>query len=145
MLGIEGDDPPASGATGGLNADAVRKRGGQQAIGIGVAQIVFCQKRELFQIVHRADVRRSDAFFLHQIAVVGDVVIYALHSLHQALILPRQNLFPGRTFDLGLIIMLHSLFVPFLSRAKTFGLFFLIIPFFPPLEKKKQQISAFFS
>ena len=128
VLRIERDDTPARGAGGGLDADAVGKRSCKKSVRIGFAQVVFCEERQLVQILQTSDIRGRQSFLLHFFAVVGDIVPDVFHLLQQALVLPCADLLAAGAFDLGLIVSLHSWspYVGFLFSgvlAKTEGFF----------------------
>ena len=108
MLGIEGDDAFAGGAGGGLDANAVLQVRAQQAVGIGVPQVGFAEERKLLDVIHGFDIVRSDAFFFHQVMIVGDVVPYVADLLTQLFVLDLQNFLPGRRFDFRLEIPFHQ-------------------------------------
>ena len=114
LLGIEGDDTLAGGAGCRLDADAVLEVSPQKPIGICYAQVFFAEERELFDIIYALYVLGLYSLFVHEIAVVGDVVIDVPHLLYDLLVLDRKDFLPGCGLDLFLIIVLHLL-APFLS------------------------------
>ncbi len=107
VLGIEGHHPASGGTGGGLNAHAVLQRRGQQAVGVGVPQVVLGEEGQLVQVLHALDVRGGHALFLHLLAVVGHIVPHMLYLLDQALVLPRQDLLPRGALNFRLIVTLH--------------------------------------
>ena len=64
------------------------------------------------KIVHRLDIVRRHALFLHLFPVVGHVVIYAPYLLYQLLALDLFDLFYGCCLDLLLKIMFCQSKVP---------------------------------
>ena len=53
VLGVEGHHPLAGGARGRLDAHAVLQRPGQQAVGVGLPQVVLGDEGQLVEVVHR--------------------------------------------------------------------------------------------
>ena len=92
MLGVESHHPPAGGAGGRLDTDAVLQRAGQQAIRIGLPQIVFAEEGEFVQVFQAMDVIGGDPFGLHLGPVIGDIVIDIAHLLNQQLTLVGPDL-----------------------------------------------------
>ena len=107
MLGIERHHPPPGGTGGGLNAHTVRQGLGQQAVGIGIPQVVLGEEGQLIEVLHALDAVRRDPLFLHLPAIVGHVVPHVPHLLYQALVLPRQDLLPGGGLNFGLVVAFH--------------------------------------
>ena len=104
LLSVEGHHPLASGARGGLDADAVLQGHPHQPVGVSIPQVRLGEEGQLVQVVAGLDIRRCDPLLLHLFAVVGHVVPHMLDLLYQALVLPGLDLFPGRSLDLRLII-----------------------------------------
>ena len=107
VLGVEGHHPLAGGARGGLDADAVLQGPGQQAVGVGLPQVVLGEEGELVEVLHALYVVGGDALLLHLLPVVGDGVPHVPHLLDQALVLPGQDLLPAGTLDLRLVVTFH--------------------------------------
>ena len=120
MLGVKGHHPAPCGARCGLDADAVFQGPGQQAVRIGVSQVVLGQERQLAQILHALDVLRGEAFFLHFCTVVGHIVPHMAHLSDQALVLPCQDLLPVRGLDFFLIVPFHMFFSFLFVRSVHF-------------------------
>ena len=118
FLGIECDNALAGGAGSGLDADAVLEVSPQKSIGIRYAQVFFAEERELFDVVYTLYVLGLYSLFVHEIPIVGDVVIDVLHLLNDLLVLDLKDFLPGRGLDLFLIIVLHFVgSFPFLKNA----------------------------
>ena len=62
----------------------------------------------LFDIINTLNVFRLYSFFVHQIAVVGDIVIDMFHLLDDLFVLDFENLLAGRGLDLFLVIVFHG-------------------------------------
>ena len=103
MLGVESHHPPAGGAGGRLDTDAVLQRAGQQAIRIGLPQIVFAEEGEFVQVFQAMDVIGGDPFGLHLGPVIGDIVIDIAHLLNQQLTLVGPDLVLGHGFNFRLV------------------------------------------
>ena len=107
FLCIESDNALTGCAGSGLDADAVLEISAEKAVGIGFAEVVFAKERKLFDVVYALDVFRLNSFLVHQIAVVGDIVIDIFHLLDNLFILDLENL-PARCgLDLFLVIVFH--------------------------------------
>ena len=122
LLGIEGHNALSGGAGSGLNADAVLEIRAQKAVGIGFAEIVFGEERKFLDVVNALYVFRLYTFLVHQIAVVGDIVVDVFHLLYDLLVLDLQDLLAGRGLDLFLVIVLHfeAPFLAFVGIAVIF-------------------------
>ena len=59
-------------------------------------------------VVYALDVFRLNSFFVHQIAVVGDIVIDIFDLLDDLFVLDSENLLAGRGLDLFLVIVFHG-------------------------------------
>ena len=116
FLGVESDDALSGGAGSGLNADALLEVRAEKAVGIGFAEIVFAKERELFDVVYAPDVFRLYSFLVHQIAVVGNVVVDIFHLLYNLFVLDSENLLAGRGLDLFLVIVFHGGSFPWLKQ-----------------------------
>ena len=108
MLGVEGDHALTGGAGSGMDADAVLQVRTQQAVGIGIPQIRLAEEGKFMDVIHTFNIIRRDAFLLHQMTVVGDIVPDMLNLPDDLLILDFQDLFARGGFNLRLIILLHG-------------------------------------
>ena len=92
LLCIEGDDTFSGGAGGGMDADTVFEVGSHKSVGVSLTQVVLGQERKLSDVVNTPDVFRTDSLFVHQIAVVGHVVIDIFDLFDDFFILDRDDL-----------------------------------------------------
>ena len=98
-----------SGSAGsGLDADAFLEVCAEKTVGICFTEVIFAQERELLDIIDTLNVFRLYSFFVHQIAVVGDIVIDMFHLPDDLFVLNFENLLAGRGLDLFLVIVFHG-------------------------------------
>ena len=109
MLRVKSHDTLTGGAGSGLNPHAVLQGHTQQAIGIGLPQIVLAQKRQLVQIRHTLDIRRRHTLFFHFLPVVRHIVPNMLHLSHQPLILQLSQLIMGHSLNFLLVVISHKM------------------------------------
>ena len=107
VLGVEGHHPLARGAGGGVDADAVLHGLAHKAVGVSVPQVSLAEEGELGEVRDALDVVGGHALLLHLLPVVGHVLIDPADLVHQTIALPSGDLFPGRAFDLGLVVVFH--------------------------------------
>ena len=107
FLGIESDNALSGRAGSGLDADALLEVCAEKAVGIGLAEVVFAKERELSDVVYALDVFGLYSFLVHQIAVVGDIVIDVFHLLDNLFVLDSENLLARCGLDLFLVIVFH--------------------------------------
>ena len=89
-----------------MDADAVLQVSAQHAIWIGIPQVGFAEEGKLTDVIHAFDVIRCEAFLLHQMAVVRDVLPDMADLSENLFILDLQDFFPWSRFDFRLIILL---------------------------------------
>ena len=116
LLCVESDYALSGRAGSGLDADAFLEVCAEKAVGIGFAEVVFTQERKLMDVVYTLDVFRLNSFFVHQIAVVGDIVIDIFDLLDDLFVLDSENLLAGRGLDLFLVIVFHGGSFPWLKQ-----------------------------
>ena len=80
LLGVGDDDGLAGGAAGGVQADHLLHRAGEQAERIGVAQVGLDGERQVRDVVERAQVGRGEAALLHALAEQLHVVVGRAHD-----------------------------------------------------------------
>ena len=81
-------------AGSGLDTDTVLEICSEQAVGICFSQVILGQERELADVIDTLDVFGLYTLLIHQIAVVGDIVIDVFYLLDNLLILDFENFFP---------------------------------------------------
>ena len=94
LLRVEGDDTFAGSAGSGLDADTILEICSEQAIRICFAQIVFGEEREFLNVIDTPDVFGLYTFLIHQVTVVGDIVVDIFNLFDNLLILDLENFFP---------------------------------------------------
>jgi len=93
MLCIEGDDALAGRSARGLDAHALGERFAEQAVWVGLAQVVFADEWQFVEVVQTFDVLGLHSVFVHFSAVVGRVLIGVLDCLYKSFALPFFDLF----------------------------------------------------
>ena len=116
FLCIKSNHTLSGGAGSGLDADAFLEVCAEKPVGICFTEVIFAQERELFDIINTLNVFRLYSFLVHQIAVVGDIVIDMFHLLDDLFVLDFENLLAGRGFDLFLVIVFHGGSFPWLKQ-----------------------------
>ena len=94
VLGIERDHALAGGAACGMDPDTVGQRCGHQPKRIRVAQVVLCQKRQLFEIGKGGDILVRQTRVDHFLPVIRVVVPDSAERVQKSLLLPCVDLFP---------------------------------------------------
>ena len=92
LAGIAHDRGITGGAGRSVDADDFALRGGLQAEGIIVPQILLGREREFHDIIDRADVAWGEVHLLELVAVERDIVVDILHNLVQPLALQLSHL-----------------------------------------------------
>ena len=122
FLCVESDNA-LSGSTGcGLDADTVLEVSAQKAVGIRFAEVIFGQERKLVDVIDALNIFGFHAFLVHEIAVVGDIVIDIFDLLHNLFVLDLEDLFAGGGFDLFLVIVFHNSSFPCFEVTSARGL-----------------------
>ena len=107
-VGIADDGMFAGRAAGGVQADDFRQRHGEQTVRIVVAHILLRDEGQLAEVVHRADLFRQQAGFLHLFPVKGNLPVNAANLLHQSGGLQFGHLGPGHGFDRFVPVQIRS-------------------------------------
>ena len=94
LLCIESDNALAGCAGSGLDADAVLEICSEQAVGICFTKVVFGQERKFSDIVDTLDVFGFYTLLIHQVSVIGNIVIDVFYLFDNLLILDFENFFP---------------------------------------------------
>ena len=100
-----------------MDADTVLEVGAQKSVGICFAQVVFGEERKLFDVVDTLNVLGLYTFLIHEIAVVGDVLIDMFDLFDDLFVLDLKNFLAGCGLDLFLVIAAHFI-TPFLTLHK---------------------------
>ena len=101
VLCVANDDLLTGRAAGSVQTDNVGQGNCKHSVRIGVSQILFHCKRELFEIVNGFDVVGRNTGGIHSLAIDLHVVVYVTNDLDQSLGLKRfhfgkRHCFNGR-------------------------------------------------
>ena len=119
-LRVVRDHALAGRAGGRVDADDVFSRDGEQAVRVGIAQVVLAHERQLPEVVDALDVVRRDALLLHFLPVVRLVLPDVTHLADQFFVLQRTELVARHALDLFLIVIMHRISLPFSPRGTPF-------------------------
>jgi len=65
-----------------------------KSVGISLAEVILGQEGELVDVVDALDILGFDTLFVHQIAIVGDIVVDIFDLPDDLLILDLENFLP---------------------------------------------------